>query len=815
MGRMLCTGAAFALVLLEFATAAEERIVTGQQIEGRVYAVLSRSTLSPFPEGYEPATEDVVDAVTCTLARDEYEPLLIGVHTIGRPLKSVSVAVQTDLAVRVYHCSGSFLEPTDHVGGIAQGRTAAFWLLFHADEHAKAGDHSGAIRISVDDERTSEIDLVVRVRSIRLPRPNIAFGLYHHMNLFSEEFIGEDLQRQYYRDMTEHGMTTCAIEPTDWGPTVDEGRIQFDAWPVGRMMGMMMEAGLTHEDVGVMMIGGPIKMVADKRAAAADLLEERRKHGWPELLLYMRDEPPLSMFDQLEPWLTEWKRIPDIRNVAAMNSVAAYRIGYLHDVWVILNDQVTRELVKEARRLGSDVWTYAIDLRFTNPLANRYFAGLYTWGLGLGGNHPWAYRSFIRPTKDGPVPSVGWEGRREGVDDYRYLQLLETWLAAAPSENPTAREARAWLSALRGRIGWNFYHGSSLGDPRLTDKLNPAPHIGVEEYDAIREKVAEYVRRLESVVKKPVPAPVHRIPKPIVGKYEPARFLDKSVAECVEGLSSSDVADRRSAASALALRGRQAGTALPRLIELLDDEDVRFVALRAIEAIGPEAEPAVPALAGQLAHSDPFVRLAATMALTAIGPAGVESLEKSLEDESWYVSCQASKRLGELKAAAAPMVPALARQLARRNQDRAYYAARALREIGPAAAEATDALIKALETSPHMATASLAARTLGDIGDPAEKAVPALLRAAAKEDESVRAAARIALFRIRGVEEDLNALLNMMPDAPSGLRKDIARDLKSLGSRIAPVKEQIRRLLQSEQEEDVRRELRQALDNVQ
>jgi hypothetical protein len=92
------------------------------------------------------------------------------------------------------------------------------------------------------------------------------------------------------------------------------------------------------------------------------------------------------------------------------------------------------------------------------------------------------------------------------------------------------------------------------------------------------------------------------------------------IGKYTEQLTSDDAADRRQAAVALASLGPDAGPAVPALAAALADQDatVRQAAADALRQIGPSAGAAVPALTQALDDPDPGVRDSATQALTAI-----------------------------------------------------------------------------------------------------------------------------------------------------------------------------------------------------
>jgi HEAT repeat protein len=90
-------------------------------------------------------------------------------------------------------------------------------------------------------------------------------------------------------------------------------------------------------------------------------------------------------------------------------------------------------------------------------------------------------------------------------------------------------------------------------------------------------------------------------------------------------------ATRRAALSALATRGGAALPAVPRLIELLRDEDQLLVtkALKTLQAIGPPAKEAVPTLVELAGDEDYLIRLHARAALKVISPAAAGRFENA------------------------------------------------------------------------------------------------------------------------------------------------------------------------------------------
>lgn len=108
---------------------------------------------------------------------------------------------------------------------------------------------------------------------------------------------------------------------------------------------------------------------------------------------------------------------------------------------------------------------------------------------------PWSpVYCYVVPSDEGVVPSVAWEARREGVEDYRLLTLLEEQVA----KNPDNTEASEWLEQLRGRVDWYIARDMP---PSLYPWDGPeiyplCPNFDPWEFSKIRAKAIEYIKAL-------------------------------------------------------------------------------------------------------------------------------------------------------------------------------------------------------------------------------------------------------------------------------------------------------------------------------
>jgi HEAT repeat protein len=194
---------------------------------------------------------------------------------------------------------------------------------------------------------------------------------------------------------------------------------------------------------------------------------------------------------------------------------------------------------------------------------------------------------------------------------------------------------------------------------------------------------------------------------------------------------------------------------VPRLIEALKVEDMRFRAATIIARIGPPAKPAVPALIDALADEDSQTRNEVLFALGAVGPdaeAAVPAITKALDDPDINVRYAACYALGKIGPSAAAAKPELVENLGAADRVLAMSSGWALAQVAceceETAAKAVPVLIDALG-APDAMTRIQAADALAAFGALAKDAAPALRKAAESENEALRGAASEALEATR------------------------------------------------------------------
>ena len=239
------------------------------------------------------------------------------------------------------------------------------------------------------------------------------------------------------------------------------------------------------------------------------------------------------------------------------------------------------------------------------------------------------------------------------------------------------------------------------------------------------------------------------------------------VGKYVEQLAAPDREVRREAAYQLSVLGKDATSAMPALIQALDDADrqVWAYAVVTLGKIGPDAKDAIPKLIEGLDSrtsrgmrprdkSQTLYRSAHTLA--QIGEAAKPALLASLKGDDTSLRTGAAKAIAFMGSKAPEAIPALIENLGHSDADLRNEVSEALAQIGK---EAIPPIISSLGW-PDWKIRAGSARALGAMGAPAASAANALLEKAAQDPEiKVRAEALVALPKIGVAPEKVAPLL--------------------------------------------------------
>lgn len=181
-------------------------------------------------------------------------------------------------------------------------------------------------------------------------------------------------------------------------------------------------------------------------------------------------------------------------------------------------------LIRGARERGRELWTCECWSMAQLPEMARYFGGFWSYRCGVKGNGDGVYIStargrggatlfprlnekdeyvdtdnwvfgYVLPGPDGPIDTLGLELRREGIDDFRYYELLDRLLKEkSHSRNSNTRAAITRARAIREAVLRRFRHDAfsdMAGGYVWIHDYRPQPELRLSDYDRLRRSLAE------------------------------------------------------------------------------------------------------------------------------------------------------------------------------------------------------------------------------------------------------------------------------------------------------------------------------------
>ena len=528
----------------------------------RGYIISSQHWMAPVYPTYCPTRQQVVTRLACRLCAGEYEPVTVSLTAL-HDLDNVGLAVEGDLVgpggsvipaaevqvglvgtiKRWLTCSAPlkpgqryerrpmFILPRQ-VTDIPARETRRFWLTVHAADGLAPGLYRSKLVLTASGVPQVELPLRVTVLPLKLPEPQVTYGMYYRHTHQYPEFCTEEFLRRCFDDMRRHGCNSASVyvdierkrEDGTYEPNFDGDTARYC---LDKQMSLLDGAGL-------LVAGRPLLLLAtgasdgrfhnEERLVAA-VEEHRRAHQWPELLFYLVDEPGPSQYELAKQLNDVVHRVPGVRTTTAIGEPG--ELGSHYDVWIVTESVDGIDgLVERAEAMEREVWTYHCQWNGSQPWNDRYFTGLHMWTARLGGNWQWCYAeqgsgrltqegelqlalpayedpwryAYVLPGPECNIPTLGWEGRREGIDDYRYLQALRDELSRGgehPDPELARRQdrARGFLRSI-DRTARRPIQPRRAAQPSRVYDHRIHPGLAPEDYDAIRARVVGHILAL-------------------------------------------------------------------------------------------------------------------------------------------------------------------------------------------------------------------------------------------------------------------------------------------------------------------------------
>ena len=529
------------------------KITTEDRVRG--YAVFTPSCLAPTPYYYVPKQSEMTETVHCFAAKGEFEPVTFAIlpqrslkncrarvsdfksergHTISRNNVDVRIVKHLERPFTRYVArvdGGYYVEPLLLMKwptvDIEKGVVRQFWLTIHVPDDAKSGRYVGTITIEPEDAHPEIVTVKLLVLPFKLreltDKLQAIYWYHTGLRLYGDKTIA---------DLRDHGFNVIHTPPAA-RVKLKDGELDFNFTEVEDALKQFKDCGYPMRLVVSQSESCQVESLTGERSRAPGahrfrpkyserhkeltrkvvrrVVEEYRKRGWPELIMYCDGE--------VEPEAVEnaIQHIDLVEEGGGQSSVNflswegfVQAAGHLSVLQFSANAGWPMDEMKEVARKAGRNRLFIYGLGY-----NRLERGFYFWKTGCqaatiegyinvygdpynefdGGYITWGY---VWPSPDGPVPTTEWEWQREGVDDCRYLSHLTHLIKQAkasgkPGAAAAAAQAEAEIEAMMATIHPEINHY------RTGVRAKHLYNWDIRQYDILRWRTAVQILKLRKV----------------------------------------------------------------------------------------------------------------------------------------------------------------------------------------------------------------------------------------------------------------------------------------------------------------------------
>ncbi len=432
---------------------------------------------------------------------------------------------RTGWTAKAYQVVPEMLERRASVD-LAAFEPAQAWLTLHVPDGAEPGRYQGTVTLEDARGKSQAHRVIVSVEPFALMEPaEYHWGLYSDSGRWKS--MPEAQVRAEMRDFVAHGITSAMMYPPVHSEFSMEGDgVRVDSSEFERYMRWALQEGLRPPTViSMQALGGRVKQLVPDAEVGGEQFERVYKQivqhfvdvgereGWGELVWHAVDEPNRKHADRIQAAyerLSWFKDLGQLTFTTVNDPVVAQenldpvldaRCYYAYFVGRSAEEQAAR--AAETADSGDRLWLYGTGCYIGmdgTTMPNRFLAGymlrktqaegIWCWTLQRAKGDIYndfdaegmseakeACTTYVSEDGTEMMPTLQWEGHREGVDDFRYVYTLER-LAADRGER--GREALAKFDALLGDVPWG---------------LRPIGFTAADS-DALRSEIAGLIREL-------------------------------------------------------------------------------------------------------------------------------------------------------------------------------------------------------------------------------------------------------------------------------------------------------------------------------
>ncbi|MDH5768611.1 MAG: DUF6067 family protein, partial [Nitrospirota bacterium] len=405
------------------------------------YMLFSRSPLDYVFSESRPKESEIIDHVSITVVRNEFEPVTFSLYPL-RNLGKVTISisnlkgtsstiskdkikiayvenVQDSLGLQAgkFYSLPALIKPGNQVE-VEEGKCQRFWLTIRINDNVLPGVYKGKITISPQNGREKSLPFQVNVMPISLEDiPGIDYFMLmtYEFTELTMPWKKEEKEKIYesafkiLKDYKEHGMTTLnphspfvLIRNDDGTPNLEDifatlkaardiGFTRPIVWYMGHLIqtAKPKHPGNIHgfdNDIHVPRLEYIVKTVSSFA----------KENGCPEVIFLPIDEPDdiYQDFQDKRRTITPLL-LKKIQEAGAKSMLTTHTFNRFKPLNYICTSEVSKEGLKAAHSNGSIYWVYnnEVTTKCNNPAYARYIYGYYTWENNIDGMTSWTFQN--------------------------------------------------------------------------------------------------------------------------------------------------------------------------------------------------------------------------------------------------------------------------------------------------------------------------------------------------------------------------------------------------------------------------------------
>jgi hypothetical protein len=485
--------------------------------KAKEYVIFQKSYLERVYPDTQPKAVELITEISTEISRNEAKPVTFSIRShqdLGRVKISITqlkdkrgqasnVHVQfgavnqlTEVAreevkknIVYYRYAPKIIEDKEVI--VPQNHTQTYWLTIKANTETIPGDYYGRIKIIPHSSKQTEIPVHVKVLPLELTDTDKQYGMmmdYAFYELDNDIWTEKDreiLQKrgtEIYRDMRDHGMTIVYPHShfyykvdKNGEPILNSLKASLEAYkklnfpgPFCWYFGHLLQTAKPKHPGSILNYD---EEVAKRRLrdilSRFEVMAKELGITKDKLIVQLVDEPDPDQKERTQAG----KELHEVAKILGFRTLITRPWTDVDVICTGIPDNEKQAL--QLRNIAKEWWIYPNSaLTGKNLSFTRYVFGFGAWRWGVDGVVPWTYQMsqgsnggpftvldgpeimVAYPGVNGPIAAPTWEVIREGINDYKYVYLLEKLISAEKyRKNPVAYSIDGKLRQFKQNLG--------------------------------------------------------------------------------------------------------------------------------------------------------------------------------------------------------------------------------------------------------------------------------------------------------------------------------------------------------------------------